>query len=141
MSKFTDFTPTKGMLAWTAIGASVLTMALGFTWGGWTTGGSASQMAREAATTAHVELASTICAENFAADPTARAQQEEMLALSSFRQRSFVEEKPWALMPGETSVNRSVANLCAQRIAEMEPGSFAAADETLVLDETPVDPG
>ena len=142
MQRFKDFTPTKTMLAWTAVGASVLTMVLGFTWGGWVTGGGADKMAAEAATAAHVELASTVCATNFAATPTARAQQEEMLALSSYQQRGFVEKQPWALMPGETSVSRSVADTCARTIAEMEPGSLPTVEEAAVrVEETEVDPG
>ena len=141
LSKFNDFTPSKGMLAWTAVGASALTMVLGFTWGGWTTGGSADQMARAAATGARVELASTICAANFVASPTARAQQEELLALAAYQQRGYVEKQPWALMPGETSVNRQVADSCAKTIAGMEPGTLAAAEEALVPGEPEVDPG
>ena len=69
-----DFTPTKSTLAWTAVGASVLTMALGFTVGGWVTGGSADRMAAEAAIGAHTELAAQVCAANFVASPTAREQ-------------------------------------------------------------------
>ena len=99
-------------------------------------------MATEAATAARVDLASQICLANFAATPAAFEQREEMLALSSFRQRAFVQEQPWALIPGETSVHRSVADRCAQLIAEMEPEAFAGLEEA---DEVPVqsevDPG
>lgn len=138
---FKNFTPTKGMLAWTAIGASVLTMVLGFTMGGWVTGGTANKMATDAGTVAHVELASNVCAANFAATPTARAQQDELLALASYQQRGFVEKQPWALMPGESAVGRGVAEACARTIAAMEPGSLPALAEAAVQIETEVDPG
>jgi hypothetical protein len=139
---FKNFTPTKGMLAWTAVGASVLTMVLGFTWGGWVTGGTATRMAAAAGTSAHVDLASSICAANFAIAPTARAQQEELLALSSYQQRGFVEKQPWALMPGEATASRQVAETCARTIAAMEPESLPPVEEAAVLIEnTEVDPG
>lgn len=139
-----DFTPTKGIV-WTAIGASALTMVLGFTWGGWVTQGAANQSARQAATAAQVELASTICAANFMASPDARAQHAELVALSGFQQRGFVEKQPWALMPGETRANRQVADGCARLIAAMEPDTFASADdmvqEELLPEGTETNPG
>ena len=135
MAILKDFTPTKGMLAWTAIGASALTMVLGFTWGGWVTAGSASQSARAAGTAAQVELASTICAANFVASPDARAQHEELAALSSYQRRGFVEKQPWALMPGEDRADRQVAEACARLIVAMEPGTFAAADDALSVEQ------
>jgi hypothetical protein len=133
MSKLFPSTST----IWTAVGAGAVTIAVGFGLGGWKTGGAAERMASEAATDARVELASGICVSNFAATPAAFQQREEMLALPTFRQRSFVQEQPWALLPGETSVDRAVAERCAQRIGELEPEGLAALEET---DETPMEP-
>lgn len=102
-----------GPFVWTAIGASVLTMAVGFTLVGWTTAGAAERLAREAAAAARLDLATQVCAANFAMTPAAFEQREEMLVLPSFRQASFVREQPWALMPGDTEVQRAVAERCA----------------------------
>jgi hypothetical protein len=137
---FRDYAPTKTTLAWTAAGASALTMALGFALGGWVTGGSAERMAAEAADGARAELAANVCAANFAASAVAAEQQQELLALASYRQRGFVQEQLWARMPGETEVNRQVADLCAKKIAAMGPESFAAA-EAAVVESSEVDPG
>jgi hypothetical protein len=136
-----DMVPSKTTV-WTAVGASVLTIALGFTVGGWRTGNAAEQMAREAATAARVELAASVCAANFSATPAAFDQREEMLALPSFRQRSFVQEQAWALVPGETAVDRMAAERCAQIIADMEPEGLAVVDEVDEIPSEPeVDPG
>ncbi|MBX6324016.1 MAG: hypothetical protein IRY94_19535, partial [Rhodospirillaceae bacterium] len=41
--------PSKGLWFWSCVGASALTMIVGFGWGGWVTGGTASKMATDAA--------------------------------------------------------------------------------------------
>lgn len=142
-----DFTPTKTTLFWTAAGAGVLTIVLGFSYGGWKTGGAADEMARTAATAAHTELAARICVENFAADPQAIALRDEMMAAATSRQRSFVQERPWALMPGDSAAGRQVAELCARYITEMGDERLLAIEEaSMVLPDTAepvteVDPG
>lgn len=121
-----NFTPTKGMLAWVAAGASVLTMAVGFTVGGWVTGGSADRMAQEARNDAQAELVASVCAANFRTLPTAQAAHEELVALSNLRQRQFVLDQPWAQVPGVATVSRAAATRCAQMISEMDPAEFGA---------------
>lgn len=137
-----NFTPTKGTLFWTTAGASVLTMVLGFTMGGWVTEGTAGKMAATAATETHIDLASRVCAANFAAAVTAQEQQKELLALASYKQRGYIQEQSWALMPGENSVPRQVADLCARKIAEMGPEALLAVEEaSLILEAPVVNPG
>ncbi len=80
-------------------------------------------MAQEAATGAYTELAAAVCATNFAASADTGTQRDELLALASHKQRTFVQEQQWALMPDEMKVTRPVAELCARKIAEMDPGS------------------
>ena len=138
---FQDYHPKKSTLAWTAVGASVLTMVLGFSAGGWVTGGTAERMAATASTDARVELASRVCAANFVAASDARAQHDELAALSSYRQRSFVQQQPWALMPSESSVHQKVADLCARTIMAMEPDSLPPVEEAGLVLEPKADPG
>lgn len=116
-----DYRPTKAALAWTAGGAAVLTMAIGFTLGGWVTGGTAQDMANRAAVSAHAELAAAICVDNFARMDTARAQHGELAELSALRQRQFVEGADWAMLPGGTSLDRQAATLCASQIVALDP--------------------
>ncbi|PQO22165.1 hypothetical protein C2I36_14440 [Rhodobacteraceae bacterium WD3A24] len=124
IQNFKDYTPEKSTLVWTAVGASALTMAVGFMWAGWVTESSAEETAAEAAAAARAELAATICAENFRGTSVARAQYEEISELRGFRQRQFVEEQPWALMPGEQDVTRAAAERCAELIVAMDVTSL-----------------
>lgn len=119
--KWNDFTPTKAMLGWAAAGACVLTVAAGFTVGGWVTGSSAQKMANDAAAASHAQLAAAICVDRFSQGETARAQYQELVALSSFRQRQYVEEADWSLLPGGQSMDRQSASLCANLIAGLDP--------------------
>jgi hypothetical protein len=116
-----DYQPTKAALAWTAAGAAVATIAIGFTVGGWVTGGTAQDMANRAAATAHSELAALICVDNFARTETARAQHGELAALSALRQRQFVEGADWAVLPSGESLDRQAATLCASQIVALDP--------------------
>lgn len=113
--------PSKTMLAWACAGSVAATLVVGFTWGGWVTGGTASEMAATAGDQARSELASVICIEKFLAGPNARAQLAELKALKlSYKQRQFVESAGWATMPKMESADRPAADLCAKALASME---------------------
>lgn len=120
------YQPTMPAMAWTAVGASALTMAVGFFGLGWVTGGSAADMANDARNQGHAELAAVVCAENFRSHPAALEQHQQISEMSGFRQRQFVEGQPWALMPGATDVRRDVAQLCASHILAMNPEDLPA---------------
>src|SRR4051794_34422194 len=61
------YRPSKVLLFWSCVACIVATMAVGFGWGGWTTGGTAASMAKDAASTARQELAADVCVERFQA--------------------------------------------------------------------------
>lgn len=136
-----NYQPTMTAMVWTAVGASAVTIAVGFFGLGWVTGGTAEDMAEDARNTGHVELAAAICAQNFRSTPAALEQYSEISDLSGFRQRQFVENQPWALMPGAGSVDRDTAELCASKIVDMDPETLApqAADGAAVAPD--VEPG
>lgn len=108
--------PTKTITFWIAVGAIVLTVVLGFTRGGWTTGKTATKMAETAAQSAVVARLAPICAAQSNADPQQAVKLEELNALSSFNRATFVEEQGWATMPGETAPDKRVARECARQI-------------------------
>jgi hypothetical protein len=116
-----DYTPSRAALGWTAGGASVLTVVVGFALLGWTTGGAAERMAAEARTGAQTELAAAVCAANFRTLPTAQETHAELVGLSGMRQRQFVQDQAWAQVPGLNGVSRATAELCARLIADMDP--------------------
>lgn len=126
-----DYAPTKAALAWTAAGASVLTIVAGFTVGGWVTGGSANRMVQEARAGGQVEVAAAVCAANFRDVPTAQAKQAELASLSTSRQRQFVLDQPWGQVPGtDGAIRRSAAEICARMIGQMDPTELGAPAAT-----------
>jgi hypothetical protein len=108
---------TKSAAFWVAIGAIIFTLYLGFSRGGWVTGGTAQRMADSASQSAVVERLAPICVMQFNQDPLRDQKLEEMKALtSSFRRTSYIKEQGWATMPGEATPDNNVATECAQRL-------------------------
>lgn len=112
--------PTHSTVAWAAGGAAVLTMVVGFTLGGWVTGGTAEKMASEAATEARSTLAASLCVENFSLTENARIDHTELASLRGMRQRQFVEQADWSKMPGGQDIDRRSAELCSQQILALD---------------------
>lgn len=106
----------KSVVFWIAIGAVILAVFLGFTRGGWTTGGSARQMAEESAQNAVVARLAPICVAQFNADSQGAVKLEELKALTSYRRADYVKEQGWATMPGETAPDKQVATECAKQL-------------------------
>ena len=116
--RWEDYQPSKTMLVWACIAAVIATIVVGFSWGGWVTGGTSRTMAAAAGDTARGELASAICVERFNAAPDAAARLVEFKAIpDSFKKRQFVEAGGWATMPGQTSPDRRGAEACAVALA------------------------
>jgi hypothetical protein len=119
--RWNDLQPTKTMLFWSCLGSVVVALIVGFTWGGWVTGGTARDMAATAGDESRWELASVICVEKFLAAPDAQAQLAELKAIdSSYRQRQFIEAGGWAVMPEQEEAARQATDLCAKVLANLE---------------------
>jgi hypothetical protein len=116
--RWEDSQPSKSMLAWACVATAVATMIIGFSWGGWVTGGTSRSLAMTAGDAARSELASTICVEKFMAAPDSAAKLVELKALTdSYKKRQFVETGGWATMPGQKSSDRRAAEGCAVALA------------------------
>ena len=116
--RWENYQPSKTMLVWACIAAVIATIVVGFSWGGWVTGGTSRTMAAAAGDTARGELASAICVERFNAAPDAATKLVEFKAIpDSFKKRQFVEAGGWATMPGQTSPDRLGAETCAVALA------------------------
>ncbi|MEQ8295346.1 MAG: hypothetical protein RIB55_02580 [Nitratireductor sp.] len=112
--RWDDYQPTKSTLVWACAGAAVATMIVGFTWGGWVTGGTSRDLATTAGTVARGELAGDICVERFNAAPNSAGRLVELKAITSASaKRQFVEAGGWATMPGQTNPDRRGAEACA----------------------------
>ena len=112
---------SKTALFWSCAGVAVATMIVGFTVGGWATGGTAAKMAEDAASRAQAELAAAICVERFAGAPQSQVQLVALRDIdSSMRQRTFIADGGWATMPGMERPNSAAAGLCAERLVGAE---------------------
>jgi hypothetical protein len=99
-----------------AVGAVLLTLFLGFTRGGWTTGGNATNMAEKASSGAVVERLTSICVAQFNADAQRTVRLEELKAATTTQRFKIVKEQGWATMPGETDPDNKVTRECTNQI-------------------------
>lgn len=114
------FRPSKTLWFWSLAGAVVATMILGFTAGGWTTGGTAAAMAEKASKDARAELAAIICVEKFV---SAQGAEEKLVALkeaSTWERDEFVQDGGWATLVGVEKPVPGAASLCAKELVAME---------------------
>ena len=115
-----EFRPPKSSLFWAFLAGVVLTIAIGFYWSGWVTGGTAQQMATTAAQDAVVQRLTSICVAQFNQDAERDARLSEFKGLSTFQRTTFVRNQGWATMPGETQPDRRVVDECARRLMLLE---------------------
>ena len=111
--------PTKTLTFWSCAACVAATMVVGFTWGGWTTGGTARAMAQDAALSSRNELAAGVCVDRFRAAGDASAQLVALKALGSWDRGSFVEKGGWAAMPDKVDASQGTARLCADKLAAL----------------------
>jgi pimeloyl-ACP methyl ester carboxylesterase len=99
---------------WGAVAGSVLTMIIGFSYGGWTTSSTAARLAKVQADTAVTTALVPICIAKSKADGAVVKKMGELRALaSSYDQRDFVTKTGWATVPGSDDPNSDVAEAWA----------------------------
>ena len=113
--------PTKTAVFWSWIGSIILTMIIGFAWGGWVTGSTAQKLAKDMADDAVVERLAPICVTQFNQDPGKAAKLEELKEASSYQRRTYVQDQGWATMPGEEGPDRAVAEECVKLLMLINP--------------------
>jgi hypothetical protein len=91
-------------------------MIVGFSWGGWVTGGTARAQAATTARDAVVAALAPICADRFRAQGDAPAQIAALAKASSWERGSVVEKSGYALMPGSKTTDSDVARACAEML-------------------------
>lgn len=102
---------------WGALAGAIALAIVGFSWGGWVTGGTAETLAKNSAATAVVAALTPICVEKFRQAADASANLVEMKKTTySWDQSKFVEKGGWATMPGSTEPNSAVARACAESL-------------------------
>jgi hypothetical protein len=132
-----QYRPSKTALVWACGGCVVLATIVGFSWGGWVTGGTAREMAANAAAQARQELAAIVCVDRFMAAPNAGVQLTALKEItSSYGQSKFVEDGGWAIIvPASATTtdykaradDRRAAGLCAEELAKREMATTGKA--------------
>jgi len=106
-----------------AIGA-VTSMVIGFSWGGWVTGGTAVKLADERANTAVVAALTPICVEKFLQNSDAKANLAVLQKISTnWEQGDYLEKGGWATPPGTASPDYHLARACAEKLAQAKTAS------------------
>jgi len=98
---------------WGAIAGAIAVCVVGFNWGGWVTGGTATEMAQAAI----VDRLVPICMVQFNRDSAKAVKPVEMKKGESWRYADFVAKQGWATMPDAKEANDEVAERCASQIA------------------------
>ncbi len=118
--RWENFRPSKTLWFWSVAGAAVLTMIVGFTAGGWTTGGTAMTMATESARDARAELVANICVEKFVSGPNASQKLADLKETSTYQRDNFITDGGWVKLAGMERDAPGAADLCAEQLAAMD---------------------
>ena len=106
--------PTKTAVFWSWVGSVVLTMIIGFAWGGWVTGGTARSMAQTIAEEAVVKRLAPMCVVQFNRDPGKEQKLAVLKGTDSWQREEYVQKQGWATMPGEEKPDSKVASECTR---------------------------
>ena len=107
---------------WGAVAGAIAVAFIGFTWGGWVTGATAEQRAKQSANIAVVAALAPICVDRFQRQADAGNSLVELRKVTSWQQGSFIEKGGWATMPGSSSPDTAVARACAALLGELGNG-------------------
>ena len=94
---------------WGLICGAVITIIIGFAWGGWTTAATTQKMSEEAVLASHA----AICVAQFMKQPNHEEKLKELGELSSYQRADFIEKGGWDKMPGQEKAGYLVARACA----------------------------
>ena len=115
-----NFRPSKTLWIWSCRGTAVAVMIVGFTAGGWVTGGTADEMAETAAEDARTELVASVCVERVMNSPDAATTLAELKEAESWNRDELISDGGWATLAGIDEPVYGSADLCAETLAEMD---------------------
>jgi hypothetical protein len=104
---------------WGVVGGAIALAIVGFTWGGWVTGGTAESSATQRANSAVVAALAPVCADKFKNTADAAANLTALKKIESWQQGDYVEKGGWAILPGSNPPAQvtAVAKACAILLA------------------------
>ncbi len=95
-----------------AVIGAVFVGVVGFTWGGWVTGGTANDRAMAMSQDDVVASMVPVCLEMAQSDPARAEKLETIRAASTYQRRDALMEAGWATVPGTDAPNRDIAQAC-----------------------------
>ena len=114
--RWIDARPTKTAMFWSWVLVVVLTLIIGFEWGGWVTGKTAKSMAEAASNDAVLHRLAPMCVAKAKQDPQWAEKKKALAAASSWDQADYVTKQGWATMPTEHESDPRVAQDCANQL-------------------------
>ena len=112
--KWSAARPTKTVVFWSCVASAVVTMIVGFSWGGWVTGSTARSMATVNGEDAVVKRLAPICVVQSTQDPGKALKLKEVQATDTWQRGDYVKKQGWATMPGEKEPDGKVADECVK---------------------------
>src|SRR6478672_5008304 len=116
------------LLQGVAVGA-IATIAIGFSWGGWSLASTANEMAKQRSEQAVVVAMAPVCADKFRALPDAAAKLITLSKVDSWKRRDEFP-KELVTLPGESYPSSALVDACYTLL--LAPKS--AANEVTVTD-------
>lgn len=116
-----------------AAAGAALAMVVGFGWGGWVLGDTASKMAEAKSTAAVVKVMTPLCVQRFQQQANLPAQWAAFKKEDSWQRDTFVEEGGFATPIGATEANQEVGQACANaldKILEAQESKDKQADKS-----------
>jgi hypothetical protein len=112
---------TKSTVFWLCLAAVLLTLLLGFNWGGWMRGSAAQRLAEVTGRDAVTQRLATICVAQFNLDPAKDQKLQELKAASTYKRAEYVTTQGWATMADEEKPTSKVADACAKQLMLLNP--------------------
>ena len=97
---------------WGLICGGIISMIIGFGWGGWSTAATTQQMSEEAVLASQA----AICVAQFVKQPNHEEQLKEIVKIRTWERDKFIEKGGWDKMPGQKEADYGVARACADGI-------------------------
>ena len=94
---------------WGFICGAIVTMIIGFGWGGWSTAGTTQKMTDEAVLASQA----AICVAQFMKAPDHEEKLKEFGEIDRWKSAEFIEKGGWDKMPGQEKSDYLVSRACA----------------------------
>ena len=102
-----------------AAGGAVALAVIGFTWGGWVTGGKAERMVAEQSKSAVIAALVPICLDQSKHDPKLADKLAGLKSAKYYDRGDLLMKTGWATMPGAADPDRQVASACVEKMAAL----------------------